>query len=122
MLHSSEQPTGTDTASERVSAENRLQGLLEPAPTNGEATPTVGERYEAFAGRVSVNGDGKPDDAPALALFCYDDPAGAVGGYVSRLAAALARRHVPVHVFTRRGFAAEADGVHLHVLGETGEA
>ena len=53
----------------------------------------------------------------ALALFCFDAPDGFVGAHVRRLAPALARRGVPVHVFAPHAFEAAGD-VTVHAVGE----
>src|SRR5262249_46038645 len=42
--------------------------------------------------------------APTLALFCYEAPGSPVGRFVANLAGALARRKTPVHFFTRQAF------------------
>jgi glycogen(starch) synthase len=78
--------------------DNRLLGLFPQAPVNGEATPG--------------------DRRPALALFCYEAPDGIVGRFVTRTAAALARRGAAVHVFCRQGLEAAEAGVSVHPLGE----
>src|SRR5262245_42233874 len=67
-----------------------------------------------------VNGDGDAHEAPAVALFCFESPDSVVGRDMTRLSAALAQRGHGVHVFTRRGFATDAAGVSIHVLGDCG--
>jgi glycosyltransferase involved in cell wall biosynthesis len=53
----------------------------------------------------------------ALAIFCYEEPESFIGQYVANLAAAVAARKTPVHVFTRIPFDLEAPGVVVHVTG-----
>src|SRR5438874_3328180 len=67
-------------------------------------------------GRVETPADGRP----VLALFCYEDAGSAVGKFAASLAAALARRRVAVHVFSRRDFQLDAAGVSVHAVGEGG--
>ncbi len=57
------------------------------------------------------------DERHALALFCFDGPDSFVGAHVRRLAPALARRGVPVHVFAPHAFEA-TDDVTVHAVGE----
>jgi glycosyltransferase involved in cell wall biosynthesis len=57
------------------------------------------------------------EQAPALALFCFEEPESAVGRFVANLAGALARRKLGVHVFTRRAFEA-APAVSVHTVGD----
>jgi glycosyltransferase involved in cell wall biosynthesis len=87
---------------------NRLGAALEapPAP-NG---------HHAEADRNGHHTE--PDDRPALALFCYDDPETAPVRFAAKAAGALASRGVAVHLFTRKGFEPGASGVSMHVLGE----
>src|SRR5271166_2582960 len=60
----------------------------------------------------------RPEGGPALAVFCYEDPDGFVGQYVSWVAGLVAARGIPVHVFGRRPFAEGAPGVHNHAVGD----
>jgi glycosyltransferase involved in cell wall biosynthesis len=60
----------------------------------------------------------EPDNRPALAVFCFDEPGAATTRFVANLAGPLAGRGVAVHVFTRKGLDVDAPGVSLHVLGE----
>src|SRR5208282_4257831 len=63
----------------------------------------------------------RPEGGPALAVFCYEDPDGFVGQYVSWVAGLVAARGTPVHVFGRRPFAEGAPGVHNHAVGDCGD-
>src|SRR5208337_3199602 len=58
----------------------------------------------------------RPEGGPALAVFCYEDPDGFVGQYVSWAAGLVAARGTPVHLFGRRPFAEGAPGVHNHAV------
>src|SRR5208337_2657452 len=63
----------------------------------------------------------RPEGGPALAVFCYEDPDGFVGQYVSWVAGLVAARGTPVHLFGRRPFAEGAPGVHNHAVGDCGD-
>jgi glycosyltransferase involved in cell wall biosynthesis len=104
------------------------QGGLESAETLAERpdeenlaeTEDGGLRPAAAA--PAVNGNGHPARPQhALALLCYEDPASEIGRYVGKLAAALAERHIPLHLFSPMAFGLSAPGVHVHALGEPTE-
>jgi glycogen synthase len=57
------------------------------------------------------------DRAPILAIVCYEEPGSVVGRFVGSMACALAERAVAVHIFARRDFDLEAQGVSTHPLG-----
>jgi glycosyltransferase involved in cell wall biosynthesis len=98
------------------------------APENGAVAPEAG---------VAVNGRSCPapapvvpsrilggqeqDDRHALAMFCHEAADSLVGQFVARLAAAVAGRQTPVHLFARLPFEVEAEDVHVHVLGGVSE-
>jgi glycosyltransferase involved in cell wall biosynthesis len=107
-LNDGHSPGGLDTAEDRLDPESLAEtedGGLRPA-----------------AAPPAVNGNGQHAKSPhALALFCYEDPASEIGRSVGRLAAALARRHIPVHLFVSRAFDLDAPEVHVHALGEPAE-
>src|SRR5271166_390538 len=63
----------------------------------------------------------RPEGGPALAVFCYEDPDGFVGQYVSWFAGLVAARGTPVHLFGRRPFAEGTPGVHNHPVGDCGD-
>jgi glycosyltransferase involved in cell wall biosynthesis len=69
-----------------------------------------------------VSEDGQRQDAlPPLALLCYEGPTSAVGRFVSKLAAALARRRrLAVHLFSRTAFEPALAGVSVHEVGDCG--
>jgi glycosyltransferase involved in cell wall biosynthesis len=52
-----------------------------------------------------------------VALFCYEEAGSGVGQFVGRLAGALARRRIAVHVFARHAFDL-GTGVAVHAVGE----
>ena len=66
----------------------------------------------------SRNGGGRREDYPVLTLFCYETPGSVVGRAAGKLAAALAKRPLAVHLFSRHDFGLE-ETVHTHVLGES---
>jgi len=74
------------------------------------------QRHKPLPAAPSLAGD--VPAGPTLAVFCYEDPASAVGRFVIRMAVALAARETVVHVFCRQGFEWEAPGVTVHILGE----
>jgi glycosyltransferase involved in cell wall biosynthesis len=103
--------TGTETE-----APDARAAVLERALANGKVEE--GPREELPP--PGLNGDGPREDGrPALAVFCYEGPDSPVGRFVANLAAALARRGTPVHLFVRRGPELAATGVSVHVLGES---
>lgn len=57
------------------------------------------------------------DHERLLALFCFESPASPVGQRVARLVAALARRGVPVHLFTRHAYEFDAGATGLPQAG-----
>src|SRR5271166_5328859 len=63
----------------------------------------------------------RPEGGPALAVFCYEDPDGFVGQYVSWAAGLVAARGTPVHLFGRRPFAEGTPGVHNYPVGDCGD-
>src|SRR5581483_10060478 len=58
------------------------------------------------------------EDRRALAIFCFEEPDGFIGQFVGKLAVALAKRQVPVHLYSRHVFLLEAPGLKLHPLGD----
>jgi glycosyltransferase involved in cell wall biosynthesis len=79
------------------------------------AAKRVGQWY---APAPYLNGHGPDaDEQPVLAVFCFEEPDSVVGRYVNQLAEALARRGVPLHLFSRRAFPVCAPGVYAHGLG-----
>jgi glycosyltransferase involved in cell wall biosynthesis len=59
-----------------------------------------------------------PERRPTLAMFCYEDVDSAVGRFTSHLAAALVRRNIDIHIFSRRDFDLDTTGIACHALGE----
>jgi glycosyltransferase involved in cell wall biosynthesis len=109
-------------------------GLLEREPAEREErqvperTPAGRGVYADFDGLLHqvtpelplLLTEAPPDpDKPAVAVFCYEDPAGPVGQGAARLAGALAGRGNTVHVFVPSAFPAEVAGARVHVLGES---
>jgi glycosyltransferase involved in cell wall biosynthesis len=60
------------------------------------------------------------DGRRGLALVCYEDPRSPVGQGVVKLASALARRKLAVHLFSRLGMEIDTAGVVVHELGDCG--
>jgi glycosyltransferase involved in cell wall biosynthesis len=102
MLERLDTPNGHDLGYEPSTNGNRVLALLE------QETPVD-----------QMPGDGQPYEEPALALFCFEEPDSVVGRDMTRLASVLVRRGIPVHVFSRRGFATDAAGLSIHVLGDS---
>jgi glycosyltransferase involved in cell wall biosynthesis len=61
---------------------------------------------------------GQREEHPVLALFCYVTPGSVVGRAAGKLAAALAKRPLSVHLFSRHDFGLDGT-VRAHVLGES---
>jgi glycosyltransferase involved in cell wall biosynthesis len=113
MLERIDTPNGHDLPVEPT--EDHVNG---DAHGNGNGNGN-GARHAAY-NRLPVNGDSQPHEEAALALFCFESPDSVVGRDLISLAAVVARRGSPVHVFSRRGFATDAAGVSIHVLGDCG--
>jgi glycosyltransferase involved in cell wall biosynthesis len=121
MLGTSRDPGGK--AGEVMKAERVREVPHREKPTNGTY------RNGAEAGRLNgafaewmANGEGAGHERrPALAVFCYETPDSVVGRHVARLTAALARRQVPVHLYSRHDFPDAPARVTVHAVGEAGE-
>jgi glycosyltransferase involved in cell wall biosynthesis len=74
------------------------------------------DRWHANGKGQHGNGRHEP---PVLAMFCFENHASRVGGFLEQLTAALAERPMKLHLFSRRGFELAAPGVTIHVIGET---
>ena len=86
-----------------------------PAPVNGQAENRLKTPLPALP---AVNGEAAPRDTrPVLALFCYQEPASSLGRFALKVAAALAARGTPVHLFTPHAFPLNAPDVTVHALG-----
>jgi glycosyltransferase involved in cell wall biosynthesis len=122
MLRTTRESNGQGT-DEVVKAERLREVPHREKPTNGTrpaATPEAGRLNGTFADWLANGDAARPDRGPALAMFCYEAPDGMVGRYVARLSAALARRKVAVHLYTRHDFPT-VPGVTVHAVGEGGE-
>jgi glycosyltransferase involved in cell wall biosynthesis len=84
-----------------------------PAQTNGVVVATRAPVYGLVEWRRGPR--------PALAAFCYENPETLIGGHVRRMVTALARRHVPVHLFTRQPFNVDIPCVQGHPVGDCAE-
>jgi glycosyltransferase involved in cell wall biosynthesis len=110
-------------ADEVVRAEGVREVPHREKPTNGtqpKGAPEAGRLNGAFADWLGAGEEARPERRPALGVFCYEAPDSVVGRHVARLSAALARRKVPVHLYSRHDFPAPA-GVTVHAVGEGGE-
>src|SRR5579883_1933830 len=74
------------------------------------------------ASTMNGNGTTRHDGRQPLAVFCYAEPQSLIGREVASTVAALARRHIPVHLFTRHDFTVDAPGVQVHLVGACGAA
>ncbi len=88
---------------------------LDATATEGRTAVLI--RSEVPPRPIQEDQQERPETRPALAVFCYEDPESVVGRFVTRLASALTRRDIAVHVFSRRDFALDALGVASHALG-----
>src|SRR4051812_30570629 len=94
--------------------------------TENESAATGRSRLDAVAPVAPVVPsqileEPRHDGRHALALFCHEAPDSLVGRFVARLAAAVAGRDTPVHIFARHEFGVEAERVHVHALGGADE-
>jgi glycosyltransferase involved in cell wall biosynthesis len=106
-----------------LSDENGLSVAQEKETESFTGAPPVAERNGILAANRLLEYVPTPSElgecryvVPVLAILCFEEPDSRIGGFVSKLTEALARRHVPVHVFARKRFAVAA-GVSLHVVG-----
>jgi glycosyltransferase involved in cell wall biosynthesis len=94
----------------------------EPAAgENGNGTAVV-ERARPGLVLLPPSGNGaagRREEYPVLALFCYETPGSVVGRAAGKLAAALAKRPLAVHLFSRHDFGLDDNAVRAHVLGES---
>jgi glycosyltransferase involved in cell wall biosynthesis len=90
--------------------------------TNGKHAK-VENRLRDFVPVLStLNGDATHQESrPSLAVFCYEDPESVIGRHVSKTAAALARRHFPVHLFVPQAYPLDTPGVFIHPVGKASE-
>jgi glycosyltransferase involved in cell wall biosynthesis len=98
-------------------------GIALPAdlflPGSGAWPRTDSGEYSAAPMPPLFDGQTLPkDDRRALAVFCYADPESALGELVAQTVATLARRHNPVHLFTRHDFGLALPGVSLYPVGD----
>jgi hypothetical protein len=125
-------PHDAATAAGREAPEHR-NGLPEDVTlpdgvtaTEDGAAVTGRSRFDAVAPVAPVVPshileEPKHDERHALAMFCREAPDGLVGRFAAKLAAAVAGRDTPVHIFSRHDFGVEAEGVHVHALGGADE-
>ena len=50
-------------------------------------------------------------------MFCYEEPDSVVGRFVEESARALAKRQIPVHIFSPRAFELDTPEIHSHPVG-----
>jgi glycosyltransferase involved in cell wall biosynthesis len=72
----------------------------------------------AEAARAARQEDAPADERPALAVFCYAEPDSLIGRHTGQTVAALARRHISVHLFSRFDFTLGVAGVTDYTVGE----
>ncbi len=104
---------------EVVKTERALDAPHREKPTNGTHPNGTGAgRLNGTLASWLANGEAVGHDGrPVLAVFCYEAPDSVVGRYTTRLTAALARRQVAVHLFSRHDFPAAAVNVAVHAVG-----
>jgi glycogen(starch) synthase len=99
----------------------------QPAREHGDGThlngngarPEVLLRLPAPGPTGDANGKGAvPEAGQTLAVFCFLEPDSLVGRNVARTVAALARKHVPVHLFARHDFGDAVPGATVHAVGD----
>jgi glycosyltransferase involved in cell wall biosynthesis len=120
MLETTDDRNGTIDALERETVEQRRFDFPEGKRSSGNGTGTAAKDRPRRQAAPPVLETQRPqeDAVPVLALFCFEDPASVIGRWVARLANALARRQVAVHIFSRMGLELDATGVSIHVVGE----
>jgi glycosyltransferase involved in cell wall biosynthesis len=55
--------------------------------------------------------------ATVLAVFCCDEPGGAIATYLTNYAGALAARGITIHIFSRKPIPVSAPGIQVHPVG-----
>jgi glycosyltransferase involved in cell wall biosynthesis len=90
--------------------------------TNGKHTKVENRLRDLVPARFALNGDAAHGKArPSLAVFCHEDPESVIGQYVGKTVAALARRHIPVHLFVPQIYPLDTPGVSVHPVGQASE-
>jgi glycosyltransferase involved in cell wall biosynthesis len=79
-----------------------------------------GARPVAEPAKPPVNGEAAPSGVP-LAIFCHEPPDSYIGGHVSRIASALAKRGSSVYLFTRHPYVLTEPSVRVVVVGSSDE-
>ncbi len=116
MLVPTENGTGGGPALETTETRN---GEAAGQPANGVGPHALNRLLALPAPPAPKAEEPRPeDDRPVLAVFCYDEPAGATSRFVANLAGPLAARGVAVHAFTRQGLGSDVPGATVHVLGD----
>ncbi len=114
---------GDRAAGEVVKAERVREVPHREKPTNGTYRngTEAGRLNGAFAEWLTNGAGAGHDRRPILAVFCYEAPDSVVGRGVARLTAALARRQIAVHLYSRHEFPQAPAGVIVHAVGEAGD-
>jgi glycosyltransferase involved in cell wall biosynthesis len=119
MTTSARDPNGEGPATATEPEPRQIIGrFLPPAEGNG-----VARAEETVPPRAAEERPTEPSPAPSaapgrpLAVFCCEPPDSYIGGHVARIAASLAARQVPVHLFSRHPFDLPARNVVEHAVG-----
>jgi glycosyltransferase involved in cell wall biosynthesis len=114
-----EQETREDVGRQLVRTEVLPAPRVEPPAERGVYAEIEGRLHRVAPELPPLSAEEQAaGERGTLAVFCYEDPEGDVGRFMSQLTAAVARRDLAVHVFTRRPFAADSPGLRQHVLGD----
>jgi glycosyltransferase involved in cell wall biosynthesis len=105
----------TETA-ENILHHDSYTRLLHVPNGDGAADGNV-RQYGRSSDAADQNGS-RGDSRNILAMFCFEDPSSVIGRFVSAVAAAVANRHVPVHIFSRSPFEATVPGIRSHAVGD----
>ncbi|NQU21643.1 MAG: glycosyltransferase family 4 protein [Candidatus Nealsonbacteria bacterium] len=107
--------TGTATGVEQVTVGRPGVEFKEHLRFDEAFTPDDG----ATPGDGTIPGDteSRGDRQHVLAMFCYEEPDSVVGRFVEQSARALAKRQMPVHIFSRHAFELDTPGIHCHPVG-----
>jgi glycosyltransferase involved in cell wall biosynthesis len=95
-------------ANGKIADQEEANGKLAQHPAPAAAPPPV-ENKRASAAKTRK----------ALAVFCFEGPDSPIGRYLSQIAAALASRQTPVHIFSRHPFDVSGQRISVHAVGDS---
>jgi glycosyltransferase involved in cell wall biosynthesis len=118
MLETTDDRNGVVCPPEMEALEQPRRVFPEGNRPHANGTAAKARRRLLKAPPALDNEEAPKDAIPVVALFCFEDSASAIGRWVTRLAGALARKQVAVHLFSRKGPEQDTPGVSIHAVGE----